>query len=135
MLNPCAELFATLLKDKNLNFRTGTTDSGASVVEFPYNGKITKMFFGGENGEYLSMYLVYENVPEEKVADVIFACNDLNTEYKWVTFYVDKDNDIILHDDAILSTENAAEEAFELLIRMTQLAEKAKQPLMHAIYA
>lgn len=135
MLNTCAELFVNNLKSKNLNFQSGTDKDGDSVVEFPYQGKLAKMFFSGEQGTYLSMYMVYERVPEEKLTDVVFACNELNCRYKWVTFYVDGDNDIIFHDDAILSASDAGEEAFELLVRMMKIGDDVKPQLMKAIYA
>lgn len=135
MLNTCAELFVENLKSKNLNFECGTTKSGDSVVEFPYSGKVAKMFFGGNDGGYLSIYVVYERVPEDKLSDVIFACNELNCRYKWVTFYVDSDNDVVLHDDAILSVSNAADEAFELLVRILKIGDEIKPDIMRAIYA
>ena len=135
MLNTCAELLVNNLKSKNLNFQSGTDKDGDSVVEFPYQGKLAKMFFSGEHGAYLSMYMVYERVPEERLTDAIFACNELNCRYKWITFYVDGDNDVILHDDAILSVDDAGEEAFELLVRMMKIGEDVKPQLMKAIYA
>lgn len=130
----CAELFIASLKAKNLNFTAGETERGDVVVDFPYQGKVTKCFFSGENGEYFSMYLVYERVPEDKVADLIFLCNELNAEYKWITYYVDKDNDIVFHDDAILDVSTAGEEAFELLVRMLKIGDDIKPRIMKAIY-
>lgn len=135
MLNTCARLFAKDLDAKKLNYRSGTNKSDDSVIEFPYEGKIARLFFSGDEGKYLSIYLVYESVPAEKVPDVIFTCNDLNCEYKWITFYVDKDNDVILHDDAILAVPTAADEAFELLVRMLKIGDETKPRIMRAIYA
>ena len=76
----------------------------------------------------------FENIPEEKLADLIFACNELNTKYKWVTFYVDGDRDLMLHDDALLSYDTAAEEAFEMLLRMINISAEAKPVIMRALY-
>ncbi len=135
MLNACAERFVENLKSKDLKFGCGTNKEGDSVVEFPYQGKVTKVFFGGEDGTYLSLYLVFEHVPEEKVSNVIFTCNELNARFKWVTFYVDRDNDVVLHDDAILSVESAADEAFELLVRILKISDEVKPEIMRAIYA
>ena len=134
-MNACAELFIENLRSKNLNFQSGVDKDGDVVVEFPYQGKVAKIFFSGENGGYMSMYLVYERVPEDKLSDAIFACNELNCRYKWITFYVDRDNDVVLHDDAILSVESAADEAFELLVRMMKIGDDVRPILMKAIYA
>ena len=131
----CAEKFVENLKSKNLNYAVADTERGDTVVDFPYQGKVTKCIFSGEEGQYFSMYLVYERVPENKIPDVIFTCNELNCRYKWVTFYLDKDNDVVLHDDAILSLENAADEAFELLVRILRIGDDVKQPIMHAIFS
>lgn len=135
MLNACAELFTEFLKSKGLNYNAGTDSDGDSVVEFPYQGKVAKIFFTGDKGTYMSIYVVYERVPENKIPDVIFTCNELNCRYKWVTFYLDKDNDVVLHDDAILSLDNAADEAFELLVRILRIGDDVKQPIMHAIFS
>ncbi len=133
-MSMCADLFKKNLESKNLQFSSTVTNNGDDVVSFPYKGKEVRMFFSGENGTYLSLYLVYENVPEDRIADAIFICNELNCKYKWVTYYVDKDRDIIVHDDAILSADNAADEAFELLVRMIQISDEAKPVVMKAIY-
>lgn len=131
----CAEQFTETLKEKDLNYAADDTERGDTVVDFPYKGKVTKCIFSGEDGQYFSMYLVYERIPEDKVADLIFLCNELNAEYKWITYYVDKDNDLIMHDDAIVSPESAAEECFELLVRMLKISEDIKPRIMKAIYA
>ena len=133
-MNICPELFAKSLKSKKLNYQSGTSGDN-SVIEFPYDGKIARLFFCGDKGTYLSVYLVYESVPKEKTVDVILTCNDLNAQYKWITFYVDRDNDVILHDDAILTPETACEEAFELLVRMLKISDEVKPVIMKAIYA
>ena len=134
-MKTCAERLKENLESKNLNFECGTDKDGDSIIEFPYQGKVAKMFFSGEEGQYLSIYLVFERVLEEKLADVIFVCNELNAKYKWVTFYVDKDNDVMFHIDAVLTPETAAEVAFEMLIRILKIGDDVKPIIMKAIYA
>lgn len=131
----CAELFTKLLTSKEMNFNVHTFDDGDILVEFPYRGKTAKLVFAGKNGEYLSLYMQYESIPEDKFAEVLLVCNQLNAQYKWVKFYIDKDNDLMLQTDALLSTSTADEEAFEMLVRMIEISEKAKGEIMKAIYA
>ncbi|MBR2423157.1 MAG: YbjN domain-containing protein [Oscillospiraceae bacterium] len=135
MLNTCASKFVKFLEDKGLHFDAKTTESGRSVVSFPYDGKIARIFFSGEDGTYMSMYLVFESVPAEKTPDMLVVCNELNNTYKWVKFYLDNDNDMVLQDDAILSVDNAADEVFELMLRMFDIGKEAKPKIMKAIYA
>ena len=132
----CAEKFINLLKERELHFSTRVDEEdGAVLVDFPYDGKVAKILFNGETGEYASFYLQYESVSAEKRLATIEACNEQNCRFKWVTFYVDKDNDLMLHLDALLSAEDAADEAFEMLVRMINIGKEAKNDLMKAIYA
>ena len=131
----CAKLFQKNLDSKKLNYQASTDKDGDIRIRFPYEGKDILMFFSGNDGEYLSMYTVFEHVPQDKRIALLETCNDLNCQYKWVTFYVDKDNDIVLHCDAKLSVKTADEEAFELLIRNAKIMAEVKPILMKAIYA
>lgn len=132
----CAEKFINLLKERNFKFSSRVDEEdGAVLVDFPYDGKIAKIILNGELGEYASFYLQYESVPAEKRLAAIEACNEQNCRFKWVTFYVDQDNDLMLHVDALLDAETAADEAFEMLARMLEIGQKAKSDLMKAIYA
>ncbi len=131
----CAQNFINYLVSKNLNYSTHEDSRGDVVVDLPFKGKTAKCFFSGENGRYFSLYIVYERVPADKLVDILFVCNELNKNYKWATFYIDGDNDIIIHDDAILTPETADSEAIELILRMLNIADEAKPMIMKALYA
>lgn len=132
---PCAELFNDLIKSKGLHCDVTTLSDGKDMLSFPYEGQNFKCIFSGDKGEYLSLRLFFETVPDDKYADVLLVCNALNAQFKWVKFYIDKDNDIALEDDALLSIESAADETFELLLRMIGIFKDAKPAFMKAIYA
>lgn len=133
-MSACADLLKEMLESKNLRFSEYKDSDGDDVIVFPYMGKDVKMFFSGDDGTYLSLYYVYEKVPEDRIADAIFLCNELNMKYKWVTYFLDKDRDIIVHDDAILTVDTAADEAFELLVRMIKITDDVKPAIMKMIY-
>ena len=134
-MNACAALFKAALDEKKLYSIVSDGEDGDVLIDFPYNGKIFRCVFGSNDGKYFSLYLNYEHIPDEKVADMIFLCNELNIQYKWFTFYVDRDKDLMLHGDAILTIENAADEALELLIRALRMSEDVKARVMKTIYA
>ena len=130
----CAEKFIAYLKEKNLNFNTKEYEDGTVRVSFPYQGKVTDCIFNGDQGEYLSLYNVMENTKKEKRGQILEACNKVHTEYKWITLYVDDDDDLVAHHDAIVSPDDDGTEAFELLIRLVQIIDKLQGDLMQAIY-
>ena len=130
-----AEMFKEFLDGKNFASQVQEFEDGETVINFPYGKNAVKCIFAGKEGEYVSLYLDFETVPEEKVIDVVLVCNELNSKFKWIKFYIDPDRDIMLQDDAILANENATDEVFELLIRMIKVSEEVKPVIMKAIYA
>ncbi len=134
-MNICAELFKSLLDSKNCTSGVDELEDGTTVITFPYDGKTALCFFAGDQGQYFSLYLTYEEIPDDKIAELIFLANELNKEYKWVKFYVDDRKNFMLQDDAILTPETAADEAFELLVRLLNIGNDIKKAVMKAIYA
>ena len=130
----CTQNFTKSLEAKDLNFSV-RENNGTDIVDFPWQGKNIRCLFKGDEGEYLSIYYCLESVPEDKISDALLVCNEMNAKFKWVKFYLDNDNDLILEDDAILSPATASDEAFELLLRMIDILKDSKPAFMKAIYA
>ena len=134
-MSKCAKMFVKFLESTDFHYTTRVDSDGDTVVDFPYEGKTTRCFFSGDDGMYLSLYTIFESIPAEKRNDLILVCNDLNCQYKWITFYVDKDNDMMLHVDARLSCDESADEAMEMVARMARIGKEIKPMVMKAIYA
>ena len=129
-----AKNFIEELESRSLKYTVRETGDTEVVVSFPYNGKTTNYFFSGEDGKYVSMYTLFENVPKDRLSQLCVVCNKLNADYKWFKFYVDKDNDLMIQDDAILTSESAADECFELLSRRVNVLEDVKPAIMEAVF-
>lgn len=134
-MNICAQAFANNLDSKNLTYSVTRDDDSRTVISFPYKQRRTSIIFAGEEGIQCQFQTVIESVPEDKVMDLIVVCNSLNTQYRFVKFVVDSDNDLMNYSDAILTPETAGDECFEVLLRSLQIIEEAKPTFMKAIYA
>ena len=128
-----AKLFMEELESKNLKFTFRELSEDSVVVSFPYNGKTTNYFFSGADGKYVSMYTLFEKIPDDKLVNLYAVCNSLNAEYKWFKFYIDKENDLMIQDDAILLPQSAANECFELLTRRVNILDEVKVPIMNVL--
>ena len=107
---------------------------GDVLLEIPFKGMNAVLDFSGDNGEYLSLSLIIDSVPEDKQMDVIIACNTMNSMFKWLKFCVDKDNEVMARDDAILAESNAFEETMELMLRAFSIVTQVKPAIMRVIY-
>lgn len=131
----CADNVMSFFDEKKLVYETHSDKRGNTVIKITLERLTTFLHFSGESGKYLSLNVYFERVPDDKVADTIFLCNELNKEYKWITTYIDDDNDFVFHDDAILSPESAATETLELWVHISKIVNDVKPRIMKVLYA
>ena len=55
----------------------------------------------------------------------IIACNEMNSHYRWIKFYLDKDSDIITDCDAYIDAATCGEECMKLVRRMVNITDEA----------
>ena len=78
----------------------------------------------------------YVKFPPEKKDLMYRVCSQLNTNFRWVKFYVDEeDNSITMADDAVVQIDGCGEEVRELVLRMVSIGDDAYPKFMQAIYA
>ena len=131
----CAELFIAKMDAMGVNYNVKETDDRV-IISVPFSGTITNVILDNDdNGTHPALRTVFEHCPEDKMADVLFVCNQMNMRFRWVKFYVDNDSDIMIEDDAIVSPENAGDELLELVYRTATIIKEAKPMIMRAIYS
>ena len=74
-------------------------------------------------------------VPAEKLMDMYVTLNDLNSHYRWIKFYIDKDNEVTASGDAIIDAQTAGEECFEIMCRYMGIIDDIYPTLMKVIWA
>ena len=133
----CAEEFKSVLDAKQFQYSVKETPKGDVCIGVPYSQgvMINVIFDADDNGTHVAFRTVFENCPDDRISDMLVICNELNIKYRWVKFCIDKDNDIMLEDDAIVSPETAGEECFELVIRTANIMQDVKPTIMRGLYA
>lgn len=98
------------------------------------SGKITvACIFDDDNKSVRLVGMKYITITDNEWGSAVLRCNELNEQYRWVKFYVDKDNDILLQVDAVIQIDSCADVTFELLNRMLSIAEEAYPTILKAI--
>ena len=117
------------------------TDAGEFRVTVAYRGdntndiKITVIFDKDGEGLVALRCWSFGNVPANKRIDVLETCNSLNTDYRWVSFYIDGDNDVTVSLDAVVDIDTVGEECIQLVRRMVNIYDEAYPLLMKACWA
>ncbi len=114
-----------------------------SVVDAGYNinggPTVRVQFFSSDNNNDIQIraYGMMHNVPDEKRAAVLEACNRVNQELRFYKFFLDKNNDLIGQTDipAKVSEEDVGECCFELFVRAMQILDKCYHYFPEAVYS
>lgn len=115
------------------------------------DGKALRVGFGGlKNREAVKIIIIFDDsdrtvairafdlckIPADKVANLYETCSDLNKQFRWIKFYVDKsDNTINAANDAVVSPDTVGSEVYELVMRTCNIVDEAYPELMKAMWA
>ncbi len=105
-----------------------------------------KVVYSGDNLNTIPIYFFFDKDGENMVAlkcwDIlnfngkeangVLACNELNAKYRWIKFFIDKDNDTVADCDAYLDDVSCGEECVRLLRRMVNIVDDAYPELAKA---
>ena len=62
----------------------------------------------------------------------ILACNELNTKYRWVKYYIDKDSDVVAELDALIDEYSCGEFCLTLVRKMVNIIDDSYETFMKA---
>lgn len=140
MANAAAKLFTSFIESEGLKFDVCNPDEEGNVVHLGYsldNTHVDIYVDFGEDNEDCHFYATnFVTIPEDKRGIVYKLANELNNKYRFVKFTWDEeDGSLDCKADAVIQLDSCAEEAFELVIRTTQIIDDAYPTIMKALWA
>ncbi len=119
-------LFTRYLDMKDIRY----SEPNDNVVRIAYSGDNLKTIpvfvFIDEDGEPIFQFKCWDIANfKGKEAKGIMACNDLNNEYRWVSFSLDKDADIIASIDAFVTEDSCGEIGLALVRKVVNIVDDA----------
>lgn len=131
------QAFMAYMEQQGVKYR----DKDEFVVTVTYTGDNLKTIpiyvFFDKDGDGLVQLACWEicNFSEDKQAAGLICCNQLNSKYRWVKFYVDSDRDTRAEMDAIIDPQTVGAECLSLVRRMVNIVDEAYPTLMAARFA
>lgn len=130
-------LFKNKLDEKDLPYRE--LDNGVmEIIQSGENLQSIRVVIGFDEETSNRPWFKCYNLGRfegDKYAAGLLVCNSCNKKYRWIRFYLDKDNDAVAGMDAIVSAETLFDEMIELIVRMIKVVDEVYPQFMKACWA
>jgi hypothetical protein len=74
-------------------------------------------------------------VPDNKVDAMLVKLNQLNNQYRFIRFSLDKDNEVQVSHDMPMATTNPGDIAVEITIRTAKILDDVYPEMMKALWS
>ncbi len=110
------------------------------VVRVAYTGDNLKsipvhVFFDKTGDSVINMVCFEIANFKSNTAAGLIACNEMNSKYRWVKFYIDNDGDLFCSLDAYIDEDTCGEECRNLVGRIVNIVDEAYPVFMRALWA
>ncbi len=138
MIHPATRAIQQVFDEREVKYRikevgdTSAVEAGFSIKNGP--GVIVRFISPDDDNDVAIRALQLLKVTDSKRDSILAAINQLNDQYRYVKFVMDKDNDVNVEYDLCLCTEDVGEICFEIFARFMQILDEAYPVLMHALW-
>ena len=115
-------------------------DEGTYRVSVSYKGenvssiKVAVVFDDDGDGLVAMRCWSLGSVKNDKYAKTLLTCNELNERFRWVKFYIDRDQDICAALDAVIDIDTCGAECHQLVTRMVSICDDAYPEFMKVMW-
>ena len=111
-----------------------TKDEEKKKVTLSYNGDNFKslkfVFLFDDDGESVAIRVwSIEEFTAAQLSDACEFCNRMNADYRWLTFYIDSDNELTARADSIANLKTMGPRGYEILQRFVRIVDKVCEKL------
>lgn len=113
------------------------------------NDFVVKVTYGGDNLKSIPIFVFFDEDGDpivqfkcwdianfkDKEAKGILACNEANTQYRWVKYSIDKDADVVASIDAYIDDDTCGAVCLSLVRRMVNITDDVYPIFARAIWS
>lgn len=138
MASAAAKIFEAYMAANEINI--SYVDDEETIMRVGWkldNTKIADYIIFDEGDEHIQIQgRDFIQVPENKYDIMLDVINSCNMEYRWIKFYLNKEQgEIVAMTDAIIQLDSCSEEIDELMHRMNNIVDDAYTKFMKALWA
>ena len=114
-------------------------EDGGTLMVAGFNGQMATydllMVFDKEDHTVMIRVGRLAKVPIDRQFEVLSALNELNREYRFVSFYSDPEDFVAVQTDRVIAANETADPVMEMIVRVVQILDGAYPRIMKAIWS
>lgn len=135
---------ATLVREafaqKDLKYKEfRELEDGGTLMVAGFNGQMATydllMVFDKEDHTVMIRVGRLAKIPIDRQFEVLSTLNELNREYRFVSFYSDLEDFVTVQTDRVIAANETADPVMEMIVRVVQILDGAYPRIMKAIWA
>lgn len=133
-MNKFKKVFLAYLDIKGYKY-TETDENGLSISFNGENIENITVFIefdkNGDNDVYFGCWPIGK-FKDDLMAKGLILCNEMNRQYRWVSFCLDKDFDVQITADTYVDHDTVGEECMDMIHHMVSIVDRAYPEFMKA---
>jgi hypothetical protein len=94
-----------------------------------YKNQAFTFFFDDDGASFYVRAYSIEQFTANQLSDAYEFCNRMNADYRWLTFYIDRDNELTARADSIANLKTMGPRGYEIYQRFFRIVEKVCEKL------
>jgi len=112
---------------------------GSTIMAAGFNGEktVTNLLIHIDAQDHTVMIRAdrLAKIPIDRQFEVLSTLNELNREYRFVSFYGDREDFVTIQTDRVIAANETADPVMEMIVRVVQILDGAYPRIMKAIWS
>lgn len=133
-MNESAQAFMERLQRSNIRYMDKAQPDGSHYVAVDAAGKNGRVYsiatlFSTDGTEFSIRCYQLGKVPTERVRPMLKLLNDLNGDYAWARFFLDKEQEVAVGLDAVITAASAPRVCWEMVVRLFSVLDGVQEQI------
>lgn len=99
-----------------------------------HSNNIYLQFYIKEQGDVQIKLFSLCKVKEEKEIEMLRTLNELNRDYRWLTFFIDENSEVTINTDFMVSEDDVRDRCFEMAQMFVDIVDEAYPKIMMTLW-
>ena len=130
--------FLVKLENEKVKYEVDTSEKeydwvGISTIGEHSNNIYLQLYIKEQGDVQIKLFSLCK-VKEEKEIEMLRTLNELNRDYRWVTFFIDENSEVTIDTDFMVSEDDVRDRCFEMAQMFVDIVDEAYPKIMMTLW-